>query len=65
MSFIPFDQLPALGVPEYSKAQIRRLEKAGRFPRRVQLGGGHKYFWIKSEIEEWIAEKIAERDRAA
>lgn len=45
----------------YSFAHIDRLEKAGLFPKRVRLGQG-RVAWVKSEIEEWIAARIAERD---
>lgn len=45
----------------YSPAHIDRLEKAGLFPKRVQLGQA-RVAWVKSEIEEWISARIAERD---
>jgi prophage regulatory protein len=45
----------------YSGMQIWRLEKAGRFPRRIKLGP-NSVGWIAEEIDEWIRERIAERD---
>ena len=45
----------------YSKPQLWRLEKAGKFPKRVKLGS-YRYGWIESEIDHYIAQKIAERD---
>ncbi len=45
----------------YSNAHIDRMEKAGRFPKRVQLGQC-RVGWVASEIEGWIESRIAERD---
>lgn len=38
-----------------------RLEKAGRFPRRMKLGP-NSVGWLESEIDEWIASRLTERD---
>ena len=40
---------------------IYRMEKAGRFPRRVQIGP-NRVAWIESEVVAWLNERIAERD---
>ena len=45
----------------YSPAHIARLEKAGTFPRRVQLGAG-RVGWLESEVEDWLKARVAERD---
>jgi len=47
-----------MGVP-YSHAHIARLEAAGRFPKRIRLGP-NRVAWIRSEIEDWIKQRIAE-----
>lgn len=52
---------PDYGIP-YSRVHIDRLEKAGRFPRRVQLGP-NSVAWVEDEIIDWQAERIAARDR--
>jgi len=57
---IPFDALKTKGI-EYSKPSLLRLEKAGRFPRRVRLSAG-RYVYSESEIDAYIEAKIAERD---
>ena len=44
----------------YSFAHIARLEAAGLFPKRVQLGPG-RVGWVEEEIEEWMRERIAKR----
>lgn len=45
----------------YSPAHIARLEHAGQFPRRVQLGVG-RVGWVEEEIDAWLRERIARRD---
>ncbi len=44
----------------YSFAHIDRLEKQGLFPTRVRLG--FRVAWVESEIDEWIRNRIFERD---
>ena len=44
----------------YSFAHIDRLEKQGLFPKRVRLG--FRVAWVESEIEQWIQDRINERD---
>jgi len=48
----------------YSPQHVARLEKAGRFPRRVQLGAC-RVGWIEQEVLDWLSERIKERDQAA
>ena len=55
-------ELKALGIP-YSPQHIARLEKAGRFPQRIQLGQC-RVAWSYKEVCEWIDERIACRDPA-
>ncbi|HEJ9799519.1 TPA: AlpA family transcriptional regulator [Proteus mirabilis] len=43
----------------YSKAWIYRLIDNGKFPKQIKLGTRAIAF-IESEIDEWIANKIAE-----
>lgn len=54
--------LKLLGIP-YSFQHIARLEKAGRFPKRIQLGAC-RVAWRYAEILEWIAERVSLRDLA-
>ena len=44
-----------------SDPTIYRLEKQGRFPQRIKLGG-NSVAWIEAEIMDWIADKAAERE---
>jgi len=48
------------GIP-YSPQHIARLEAAGKFPKRIQLGP-NRVVWLISEIEKWIEERSALRD---
>lgn len=41
-----------LGIP-YSFAHIKRLEDAGKFPKRLQLGAC-RVAWFLDEVVEWI-----------
>jgi prophage regulatory protein len=43
-----------------SDSQLRRLESAGRFPRRVKLGA-NRVGWLLGEIQQWIAQRKADR----
>lgn len=44
-----------------SDATIWRLEKAGRFPKRIKLGG-NSVGWLESEVVEWLEKKAGDRD---
>jgi prophage regulatory protein len=47
----------------YSYQHIDRLEKARRFPLRVKpFGLNGRAFWVEQEIDDWIQQKIEERD---
>ena len=57
---IPYESLKAKCIG-YSKPHLWRLEKAGKFPKRVAIGAG-RYGYVESEIDDYITQKIAERD---
>ncbi len=44
----------------YSPQHIARLEAAGQFPKRVQLGA-NRVGWVEEEIEEWLQHRIDAR----
>jgi prophage regulatory protein len=48
----------------YSAMHIWRLERDGQFPKRIQLGP-MAVGWLESEVNDWIKERIAERDAEA
>ncbi len=44
----------------YSQNHIRRLEKAGLFPKRVQIGA-NRVGWVRAEVEQWINDRMGAR----
>ena len=56
-------ELKTLGIP-YSFQHIARLEKAGQFPMRIQLGQC-RVAWCYGEVCDWIAERVAKRKPAS
>lgn len=48
-------------IVPYTPQHVLRLEKKGKFPRRVQVGA-NRVAWLLHEIEGWLAERIAARD---
>jgi prophage regulatory protein len=46
----------------YTPQHILRLEKQGKFPRRIQVGP-NRVAWLESEVDAWVAERVAERDK--
>jgi prophage regulatory protein len=47
----------------YSPQHIARLEKAGKFPMRVQLGP-NRVGWVESEVLDWLQKRLDERENA-
>ncbi len=47
-----------------SNTQIDRLEAKGAFCKRVVLGNhpNSRVGWVKSEVLEWVRQRIASRD---
>ena len=49
-----------LATVPYSANHIRRLEKAGLFPKRVQIGA-NRVGWVRAEVEQWINDRMGAR----
>ena len=45
----------------YSPQHIARLEKAGNFPKRVQLGPS-RVGWVEGEVLDWLSVKLKCRE---
>ena len=45
----------------YSPQHIARLEKAGQFPKRVQLGPS-RVGWVEDEVLHWLQKRLEARD---
>lgn len=41
----------------YSPQHIARLEKAGQFPKRVQLGP-NRVGWVEAEVLDWLQSRL-------
>lgn len=44
-----------------ARATIYKYMDLGRFPKPVSLGG-RAVAWVADEIEDWIAQRVTERD---
>jgi hypothetical protein len=63
MRFVVYSQLkPEKGIP-YSDRQLKRLEAAGKFPKRVPLAGGSIKGWPEIVIDQHL-EALVEMSRA-
>lgn len=53
-----------LEIVGVSPATLWRMEKAGRFPKRISLGP-NSAGWIKSEVDGWFENLAKNRGTAA
>lgn len=49
-----------LAMVGLSDPTIWRMEKDGKFPKRIRLGG-NSCGWISDEVDSWLEERMAER----
>ena len=45
----------------YSPQHIARLEKAGMFPKRVQIGP-NRVGWVEDEVRDWLQARLYRRE---
>ncbi|MEP3945813.1 AlpA family phage regulatory protein [Ascidiaceihabitans sp.] len=45
----------------YSPQHVARLEKAGLFPKRVQLGL-NRVGWVEREVLDWLEQRLTDRE---
>jgi prophage regulatory protein len=66
MKFLSVEDLEKRGI-RFSDAHRWRLIKAGKFPKPVKLGSGPtaRNAWTDTDIDEWSAQRVAERDEVA
>lgn len=60
MVFLRFSDLKVQKGLPWSRMHIDRLEKAGKFPRRVRLSS-KTVAWSEDEVDSFMQEKLAER----
>jgi predicted DNA-binding transcriptional regulator AlpA len=61
--FLRFKDLKAAGIP-WSRVHIRRLQERNLFPKWVHLGPNTRAL-PESEVIDYVARRVAERDQAA
>jgi prophage regulatory protein len=49
-----------LSMVPLSDASLRRMEKDGRFPKRIRLGS-QSYGWVENEVLDWIRSRMEAR----
>ncbi len=59
MRFLRIDEL--IGKVGLSRPTIWRLERAGEFPKRRQLGR-NSVGWVEDEIEQWMQSRAVVAD---
>jgi prophage regulatory protein len=61
---LSFQELKSKKGINFSREHVRRLMKAHRFPKAIKLGDAPngRVAWSESEIDDWLADRLAERD---
>ena len=54
--FVTYPQLPAYGVPSYSRVHLMRMMRRGQFPQQVQLSP-NRVAWRVTDIVEWVSNR--------
>jgi prophage regulatory protein len=62
MRLLDYDALETKGI-KFSDTHIWRLIRAGDFPKPVKIG--NRNHWAETEIDQYIADKLAQRDSVA
>lgn len=62
MKLVAYPALSEKGIT-FSRMHIYRLMKAGNFPKSVPVGT-NRIAWLESEIDQWIMDRVAQRDGA-
>ncbi len=60
---LSFAELTTTRGITFSRRHLKRLEDEKKFPLRVVLGE-NKIGWVVTEVDEWLASRLAERDAA-
>ena len=57
--WLSYKELKSLKGISYSRIQLKRLEDAGKFPKRIKSGA--RIYWWEHEIDEWKQSEAASR----
>lgn len=58
---VGYKQLSEMYEIDFSRRHLARMEIENRFPIRVTLGD-NSIRWVLSEIEDWLAARLAKRN---
>jgi prophage regulatory protein len=61
MKLLDYDALADKGI-KFSGTHIWRLIRSSDFPKPVKIG--NRNHWVETEIDKYIADKLARRDGA-
>ncbi|SDE12444.1 transcriptional regulator, AlpA family [Bradyrhizobium brasilense] len=61
VKIISFNDLSEKYGITFQRSHLYDLERESKFPKRVRLGM-NRIGWVQSEIEAWLAEKLAARN---
>jgi prophage regulatory protein len=64
MRILSYSELEHRKGVRFSKPHLWRLERDGKFPKRVPLSAS-RHGWLESEIDAWLERRAAARDVAA
>lgn len=62
MRFLRLKEVMAL--TGLGRSSIYKFMDENTFPKSVSLGG-RAVAWVESEIEDWMSERLSQRDKAA
>ena len=62
--YLRYQDLKPLKGITFSRQHIGRLQKARKFPLSVSFGDNTEVF-LEHELDQWVADRIAERDAKA
>ncbi|RAX40739.1 helix-turn-helix transcriptional regulator [Rhizobium tropici] len=63
MRLLSLEDLKSKGI-DFDRTHLHELVRIGKFPKPVKIGL-RRNAWVESEIDDWIQQLIAERDRSA
>ncbi|MDT3686478.1 MAG: AlpA family phage regulatory protein [Pseudorhodoplanes sp.] len=63
LRILSYEDLATLKGVKYSKVQLWRLEKLGKFPKRVPVGPA-RHGWLETEIDAYLRRQIEARDKS-
>jgi predicted DNA-binding transcriptional regulator AlpA len=62
MKLLDYEGLADKGI-KFSDTHIGRLISKKQFPKPVKIG--KRSYWVEAEIDQYISDKLAQRDSAA